>query len=179
MMRFLALLSVFCCWWMPAQAASVSDLAVEAPKNSSGLTLSLQWKNGSDGPDALALQVQRKGGEETDWTPTGEPLGLDAEGMEDSVPSTGTWAYRIVGLDADGESLGPLGPEASGVTQATWLNTNPGHLLLLGLIALVGTLMMVYTKRAQRGEEIYIRRIPGIDAIEEGIGRCVLLVWLC
>jgi hypothetical protein len=61
--------------------------------------------------------------------------------------------------------------EAVGELDTRWLNTDPSYLLLLGLIILTGVLMMVFTRRAQRGEEMYIRRMPGIDAIEEGIGR--------
>lgn len=61
--------------------------------------------------------------------------------------------------------------EAVGELDTRWLNTDPAYLLLLGLIILTGVLMMVFTRRAQRGEEMYIRRMPGIDAIEEGIGR--------
>jgi hypothetical protein len=61
--------------------------------------------------------------------------------------------------------------EAVAELDTRWLNTDPAYLLLLGLIILTGVLMMVFTRRAQRGEEMYIRRMPGIDAIEEGIGR--------
>jgi hypothetical protein len=59
----------------------------------------------------------------------------------------------------------------SGSPVGAWFNTNLGHLSLMGLILLVGWLMLHYTKRAMAGEEIYIRKMPGIDAIEEGIGR--------
>ncbi len=61
--------------------------------------------------------------------------------------------------------------EAEAVLDTRWLNTEPAYLVLLGIIVLTGALMMVFTRRAQRGEEMYIRRMPGIDAIEEGIGR--------
>ena len=61
--------------------------------------------------------------------------------------------------------------EAAAELDTRWLNTDPAYLVLLGLIILTGVLMMVFTRRAQRGEEMYIRRMPGIDAIEEGIGR--------
>ena len=87
---------------------------------------------------------------------------------EQSATMKADW---LVALIERSDALDDDSDMAKGVTKASWLNTNPGHLLLLALIALVGTLMMIYTKRAQRGEEIYIRRIPGIDAIEEGIGR--------
>jgi hypothetical protein len=156
----------------PAHAAPIENFQVEAPRNSNGLTLELNWKVQTQEAQALGLQVQRRPSDEAEWESTGDTLDLDATSFDDVVPTTGTWQYQILGVNAAGEaSAFDPGATAAGTTKATWLNTNPGHLALLGLIVFVGFLMMVYTKRAQRGEEIYIRRIPGIDAIEEGIGR--------
>ncbi len=52
-----------------------------------------------------------------------------------------------------------------------WLNTSVGFLLMALIVLTVGGLMFWFTDRARKGKEVFIRRIPGIDAIEEGIGR--------
>lgn len=164
------------------------------------------------------LLLLRRGPEDTAWSMVGDRIDLktgtdnEAQVIHDkSVPSPGTWVYKLVSVYTDtpdiptpeklaedateeeqlafdkkanelkkawllavierSDSLGDDSDMATGTTRADWLNTNPGHLFLMALIVLIGALMMVYTRRAQRGEEIYIRRIPGIDAIEEGIGR--------
>jgi len=65
------------------------------------------------------------------------------------------------------EGTGPV----IGAPHASVLKTGWGHLTMLGLIAVVGGLMTFFTNQARNGKEIFIRRIPGIDAIEEGIGR--------
>lgn len=112
--------------------------------------------------------------DDTPAVPTPEALAEDATDEakaafdDESAALKATW---LAGLIERSDTLGDDSDMATGTTKASWLNTNPGHLLLMALIALVGGLMMFYTRRAQRGEEIYIRRIPGIDAIEEGIGR--------
>lgn len=159
---------------IPAQAATgmatVQDLEVEVPEYSNGLTLALSWTVDSDA-DLLGLLVQRHPADSTEWEPTGDVLDVDTTSFEDSVDDPGTWTYRLLAAKADGTAGAAISADASGTTQGTWFNTNPAHLMLLSLIVFVGMLMMHYTKRAQRGEEIYIRRIPGIDAIEEGIGR--------
>ncbi len=51
----------------------------------------------------------------------------------------------------------------SGVEHAT-----PGMLLLLVLIC--GTVLF-FIKRARRGDEIFVRRLPGVDAVDEAVGR--------
>ncbi len=66
---------------------------------------------------------------------------------------------------------GTVSAPVAGHTEASLVATDAGHLHLLVLILAVGGLMIWFTDRARKGEEIFIRRIPGIDAIEEGIGR--------
>lgn len=50
-------------------------------------------------------------------------------------------------------------------------NVSPGYLIMLGIIIAVGALIFLFSEQARRGRELYIRKIPGIAAIEEGIGR--------
>ena len=59
----------------------------------------------------------------------------------------------------------------AGSPKGAWLNLTPGYVLLFLMIVSVGVMMNVFAARARRGESIFIRRISGIDAIEEGIGR--------
>ncbi|MFT5684112.1 MAG: hypothetical protein ACI8RZ_005053 [Myxococcota bacterium] len=68
-------------------------------------------------------------------------------------------------------SSGDLTESVAGEPRGYWLNLNLGHILLFLMIVSVGVMMHVFTARARRGEPIFIRRISGIDAIEEGIGR--------
>ena len=63
------------------------------------------------------------------------------------------------------------GPIATGQTRAFLFKNSPGIWLLIALVAGVAVMMFVFTAQVRRGKEIKIRRIPGIDAIEEGIGR--------
>ena len=65
----------------------------------------------------------------------------------------------------DGELTG------QGKTEASLFNDSPGVIFLLAIILVTGILIFVFTQRVRRGEDIPIRRIAGIDAIEEGIGR--------
>ena len=51
-------------------------------------------------------------------------------------------------------------------------HANPAVIILI--ILFVGP-VLYFIRRAQKGEEIFIRRIPGIDAIDDTIGRAVEL----
>ena len=52
-----------------------------------------------------------------------------------------------------------------------WFDPSPGRVTMLLIIIVVGILIFVFSAQARGGRQLYIRRIPGIDAIEEGIGR--------
>jgi len=52
-----------------------------------------------------------------------------------------------------------------------WFDASPGRVTMLAIILAVGVLIFVFSAQARGGRQLYIRRIPGIDAIEEGIGR--------
>ncbi len=88
------------------------------------------------------------------------------EGAEGEALVTAMDAYARRLLAAEGATAA-----VEGVPKASWVNTSPGHMLLLALIVTVGGLMLWFTDRARKGAPMFIRRMPGIDAIEEGIGR--------
>ena len=62
-------------------------------------------------------------------------------------------------------------PVVAGEPVATLFNSSLGYLMMLAIILAVGVMIFYFTAQVRAGKEIFIRRIPGIDAIEEGIGR--------
>ena len=161
-------------------ATSVTNLSVESPKNGDGLTLDISWDVSDEGSPADAFRVVRSSDGGT-WEFTGDiiPLAVDSDyTVSDRLDEPGEWSYKIVLLNTDSPeevdallAVAQTSETVSGTPVGAWFNTNTGHLSLMTLILLVGWLMLHYTKRAMAGEEIYIRKMPGIDAIEEGIGR--------
>ncbi len=77
------------------------------------------------------------------------------------------YVYRVIALGPGGASAPAVSaPVRSG---ASWFHTGRVSVLLAMLLFFV--LVIVFTMRAQAGEKLFVRRIPGIDAIEEAIGR--------
>ena len=75
-------------------------------------------------------------------------------------------------LDAAGEKVKMTSASAlssSVQSQAQWFNMNRLYVLLFMLF--VAGAIIFYIEKAKKGEEIYIRKIAGIDAVDEAVGR--------
>ncbi len=172
------------------QVAAVSDLSITAPADNDGLNLDLEW-TAVDGAFAYAVVRKRPDG---DWVLVTETLPAGSNSFGDKVttdaweePPATSYEYKLITLAAlpptaaedatDAEriaqlqTLGQTSSIVEGIPEASLMRTQMGALALMGLILGVGGLMLWFTRQARLGKPIEIRRIPGIDAIEEGIGR--------
>jgi len=185
----------------PASAAPPTGLTVTAPEGDGGLFLDLAWTAADDDVSLTGDSRSGTTGyvvvrADTDRGPYEVVATLDPGVLtfSDKVASEApldSYAYRVLSLNSRvpaapagdageddiarymaelferAEGTGPV----IGEPEASLLKTSWGHLTMLALIAVVGGLMTFFTSQARGGKDIFIRRIPGIDAIEEGIGR--------
>ncbi|HHO50430.1 MAG TPA: fibronectin type III domain-containing protein [Deltaproteobacteria bacterium] len=186
-------------WVSLAVAAPPTGLTVEPPPHNGGLNLDLSWELPEDDGGAVSgYAVLRATDEAGPYVLVADALPAGTHTFRDKVttdprvdPLLDTYWYRIVSLELGAAPFVPADPDTPdpeahaswmlssfaatapvvGQPRAVWINTRLGWLHLMALIGVVGGLMLYYARRAQQGEEIFIRRIPGIDAIEEGIGR--------
>lgn len=171
--------------------ASAAELTIEAPPDNDGLNLDLSWDEASD-PAGWGVLRAETGSE--DWTLL-KVLTGDARSLSDKVttdvwehPPADSYDYQLVslrsvpdlaGVDDEAAAVraaGSVVATATGSPKGAWLRTgvgsrNFGPLLMLLLIIAVGVMMQKFAADVRAGKEVFIRRIPGIDAIEEGIGR--------
>ncbi len=63
----------------------------------------------------------------------------------------------------DSEKIGPA------ISTAQWFNTQRLNVLIV--VLLVSGLVLYYIRRAHAGDKLFIRRITGLDAIEDAVGR--------
>ncbi|MEM6929990.1 MAG: DUF6754 domain-containing protein [Myxococcota bacterium] len=169
---------------LPAWAGPPTDLSVTAPAESGGLTLNLTWSAARPVPAAYAL-LRSVEGPDGPWEIVQSTLSPDLTSYTDQVtddlwagPADRYW-YRLVARPDGAEAADAAGvlaagestPPVVGETRVTLVKTSPGYLHLGLLILVVAGLMALFTRQAQAGRPIFIRRVPGIDAIEEGIGR--------
>ncbi len=168
-----------------AVAAPPTDLSVSAPAGGSGLNLDLQWTPPKNGVAQAVLRSDA--GPDGPWTVVKADLGVDKAAYTDTVtsdpaeePPKDAYWYQVVSMreaaapNADAAAVlrgGQPSAVVEGHTDAALFKVEPGIFLLLLLIASVGGMMAIFTQQARKGAELRIRRIPGIDAIEEGVGR--------
>ncbi|MEZ5066524.1 MAG: DUF6754 domain-containing protein [bacterium] len=149
----------------PAPPASVA--AIDAP-NDAGHALVVSWQLSPDDANADVLQGYRvlrsQGGAPF------EEVGIAAPGQNsfrDRVPENGVrYDYKVV-------SFGPGGVGESGTAGAEshfqWFNKTRISSFVIMLIVCGSIALNIM--RAQAGQKMYIRKIAGMDAVTEAVGR--------
>jgi len=85
------------------------------------------------------------------------------------VPRGGRFTFQVWAVPEEGDAV-LIAPAAAGATVASLYNANRTNVGIVLALSIVLTFFFLW--RAQRAsEKIFIRRIPGVDAIEEAVGR--------
>jgi hypothetical protein len=147
-------------------AAEGGGAAVEAhdAPNDAGGVISVSWQPSpvekEDGFKGYAVERRAEG--EKDFTTVAEgvvdELAFRDEGAEDGV----VYEYRV---KADGEVLGTAEAKASG----QWFNTGRINALIGVLFTCLVIIFFIF--RAKGGAELFVRKIAGLEAVDEAIGR--------
>ncbi|MBN2382427.1 fibronectin type III domain-containing protein [bacterium] len=75
--------------------------------------------------------------------------------------------YRVAAKS--GESLSMSSTSAAAQSKAQWLAFNRWNIFVLAVI--FSAFILINIKRAKSGQELFVRRIAGLNAVEEAIGR--------
>jgi hypothetical protein len=139
-------------------------VAADTP-NDPGGSISISWKAS---PGAEQYRIERA------ESPAGPfaslrvvPGGSEGYSESDSVGDGQPLYYRVAALRGGVEALSAVaGPAVAG---AQWFHT--GRINTLVCVVLLSGLIVFYIDRARRGRPIFIRRIAGLDAVDEAVGR--------
>lgn len=160
---------------LPA-VAPPSGLVVEDVANDAGRSLALRWKLSPDDlPGDTAVSGYRI---ERALTPGGPWEAVDSVAARVDARDDGTvrrdtdYFYRVTALTPAGDvpALSVTGPVRA---TSQWINTTRWSVLVF--TGLFFAFVLYFIGIAQAGRKPYLRRIPGIDAIEEAIGRATEL----
>lgn len=156
---FFLLLSV-----TPPPAAEWNIVAVDTP-NDGGGSITISWVDpgipGTTGFDILRAASPGGPFEVAGYVPADRTSYLDQKDVEDGVP----YYYRVraVGPGLLSPSTGPAGATAQ------WFNR--GRVSILVAVATFAGLILWFTYHAKKGKKLFIRRIAGLEAVEEAVGR--------
>ncbi len=148
-----------------------SDLqAVDTP-NDAGRSIRIAWKLSPDdlpGAEAIrAYYLERSESPSGPWTVVDSASAGATQKDDASVRRGRDYFYRVVAAGPGGSAAsGAVGPAAA---RAEWFNTTRQSVLAF-LVAFF-LFVLYFIMSAQAGKQLFVRRIPGIDAIEEAIGR--------
>jgi len=168
-------------WATAALAQPTADLP--APRPPAGLTVSdvpddagrmlrLDWKASPDdvpgGHVVTMYYIQRSESPAGPWATVDSAAAGAETGADQTVKRNTDYFYRVAALGPGGltPALSVTGP-----TKATsqWINSTRWSVLVFTVLFFAFVLFFIQS--AQSGKKPFVRRIPGIDAIEEAIGR--------
>ncbi len=86
---------------------------------------------------------------------------------DDNIEDGQEYYYKLSVLNEDGEILQSF--TASAIAKAQWFNTDKISLLIMTI--LLGCAIIYFIFSARKGKRLYIRKISGLDTIEEAVGR--------
>lgn len=129
-----------------------------------GGSITVKWETV---PGAVRYRIERAAeGEEFEQAGMAleEHTSFADEGVEDMRP----YRYRVV-------AIGPGGQEAASevagpaMSSPQWFENNLIG-VAIAVLAFVGVVIW-FIRRARRGEELFVRRIAGLEAVDEAVGR--------
>ncbi len=83
-------------------------------------------------------------------------------------PETPYW-YQVVAISKDGIRSSPLESEVPGIAIRQWIDSRRGWIGILMLLCCSLVVYFIYV--ARQGRKLKIRKIAGLDAVEEAVGR--------
>ena len=164
----------------PDSAGAAATFAAPAPAfgvqardtpNDRGTSVDLSWKVSPDEAvrpaSVLQYYLQRSKSAQGPFVSVDSASAGNSEKTDASVERGHEYFYRIAAAGPGGQTVslvaGPVHPTSQ------WFNTTRASVFLATVLFFLFVLYFITS--AQRGKALFVRRIPGIDAIEEAIGR--------
>ncbi len=149
----------------PAPAVLAGEIqglrAFDSPGDG-GESVTLEWEGG---PSTL-VSIMRSESSGGPFEEVGTTIGTDGA-YEDYVEEGRPYYYRLSYRIGDQDYVtAPVGPVAA---RSNWFRSYRLNALVLAV--LMFSLVIYYINAAKRGKDLYIRRISGISAIDEAVGR--------
>ena len=165
------------CWvllWISLSSAFSQGLAPPADvkamdtPNDDGSSITIQWSPAAAGSGITGYQILRRGvggGLET----IGDVLSPDTTAYVDStIEKRNAYVYIVRALSGT-EATVESAPTEPATAKEQWFHTGKIPLFVAMLLFSATIIWSIYDARS--GKEVFVRRIPGLEAVDEAIGR--------
>jgi len=156
----------------PPAPRPASGLQAHDVPNDAGRGIDLSWvASPDDRPgDTLVVQylVERSDNPAGPWVPVDSVAAGVTARSDHGVRRDTPYFYRIV-TQGPGGAVPPGSITGPATARSEWVNSTRWS--VLAFTALFFGFVLFYVLSAQAGSKPFVRRIPGIDAIEEAVGR--------
>jgi Domain of unknown function (DUF6754) len=149
--------------------APASDLSVSDAPNDAGHALDVSWDVSADDERIDVLQGYRL------MRSTGDSAFVDLVSLgpgsgsfrDPGVHPSLSYRYQLVAFGPGGQGESSVSAAASPTAQ--WFRLDRLSILILMLVVTIAIWLNIL--RAQSGKKLYIRKIAGMDAVQEAVGR--------
>ena len=159
---------------LPAIAPPVNVRAFDTPSDG-GKSNTITW--GASGEkdvefyeiqraEVLATSYKPRATSDSDFTSLGKVVGTERSYADGNTEDAKQYKYRVVALKGAGSGFAETNAARS---YPQWFNFNLLNILICTLVVCFLILYFIY--HARRGKAFFIRRIAGLDAVEESVGR--------
>jgi len=144
-------------------AQDITFTAADNPNDDGGAII-LKWI----APESIPEMIIRRSVDKKEYIEIARVTPLLKTYIDDENIEDGQEYYYILSvLNADGEIIQSY--TASAIAKAQWFNTDKISLLIMTL--LLCSAITYFIISARKGKRLYIRKISGLDTIEEAVGR--------
>jgi hypothetical protein len=163
----------------PAIESPVPPPSVEATdtKNDNGSAIDVSWQLSPDDQRLVTkYQVLRSTSPGIPYVVVGETTKGQNAFTDNNVTTDSSYYYKIAAVSdlnkadstevagrSESEIVGPVKPIAQ------WFNMRRMNILLWTIVVSIAILFYIY--QAKSGKDLYVRKIAGIDAVDDAIGR--------
>lgn len=151
--------------------APPTEVQAQDTPNDEGGSITITWRRSSDdgagANDVLGYEIFRT----THPDSTYRSIGFASAGAEEYIDPSGEdgidYYYKV--LASDGENLSQSTPTPPARSRPQWINLGRKWIFLIALILSIS--IIGYIRKARAGQKLFIRKIAGLEAVDEAIGR--------
>jgi len=137
--------------------------------NDAGNSITIHWTLSTD-PNIAGYKLFRtQQGQEPEFLSFLSPF--EKQYLDENVKNKIPYTYQITAFKVVGNDTLDAGSAVSNIVTSSpqWFNTKRLN-VLIGIVIFF-TLILYFIMHARRGKKLFIRRIAGLDAVDEAVGR--------